>query len=278
MRMGMQTRMLARLSRNVCVGAVMFGAAAASAQVTPHLSDYQMRLTPDNMVETGTFDPDGDLIWGERVNRAVMGLNGDTNFAGDPGFENTPGTFPTGLPLGLTIRKALREWDGLTFDGIAPEPMILVKFFSQVPTPADDTPVPAFQFGAANSSGYFHHHVGYAFDSPTAIDGVFLLELELWSGDSSNVVSEPLFIVFGQGAAGIAEMEEAEEWVRLNLLGSACIADLAEPFGVIDLDDVDAFINAFVAGDSAADLVEPFGVIDLQDVDEFINLFVSGCP
>ncbi|MEM7622274.1 MAG: GC-type dockerin domain-anchored protein [Planctomycetota bacterium] len=260
------------------VGALVAAALPAAAQFTPHLTDYQMRLTPDDTVETGTFTPEGDLIWGERVNRAVMGLAGNTNFAGDPGFENTPGAFPVGLPLGLTIRKALREWDGLTFDGIAPQQMILVKFFNQVPTPLDDTPTPAFGFGAANSAGYFHHHVGFAFDSATPVEGAFLLELELWSGDASNVVSEPLFVVFGQGTDGINEMEAAEEWVRQNLLASPCIADLVEPFGVVDLGDVDAFINAFVSSDSAADLVEPFGVVDLQDVDAFISAFLAGCP
>jgi hypothetical protein len=36
-------------------------------------------------------------------------------------------------------------------------------------------------------------------------------------------------------------------------------ADLAEPFGVLDLADVQAFIAAFTSGDPAADLVPPAG-------------------
>ncbi|USN98727.1 MAG: hypothetical protein H6810_11260 [Phycisphaeraceae bacterium] len=55
-------------------------------------------------------------------------------------------------------------------------------------------------------------------------------------------------------------------------------ADIAEPFGVLDLADVQMFIVAFLAGDSAADLVEPFGVVDLADVQAFIASFVQGCP
>lgn len=55
-------------------------------------------------------------------------------------------------------------------------------------------------------------------------------------------------------------------------------ADLAAPFGVVDLDDADAFIAAFIAGDPAADFVAPFGVVDLDDVDAFIGLFLAGCP
>ena len=62
-------------------------------------------------------------------------------------------------------------------------------------------------------------------------------------------------------------------------LGGGCSpADLAEPFGIVDIDDVDAFIDAFLTGDSAADFVAPFGIVDIDDVDEFIVLFLAGCP
>ena len=56
------------------------------------------------------------------------------------------------------------------------------------------------------------------------------------------------------------------------------IADLAAPFGIVDITDVDAFILAFLAPDPAADLVVPFGIIDLDDVDAFIAAFLAGCP
>ncbi|MEM7755071.1 MAG: GC-type dockerin domain-anchored protein, partial [Planctomycetota bacterium] len=65
----------------------------------------------------------------------------------------------------------------------------------------------------------------------------------------------------------------------LALFSDACnAADLALPFGVLDLDDADAFIAAFIAGDAAADLAPPAGVIDLDDVDAFIAAFLGGCP
>jgi len=56
------------------------------------------------------------------------------------------------------------------------------------------------------------------------------------------------------------------------------LADLAAPFGVLDLTDIDAFILAFNSGDSAADIAAPFGVIDLTDIDTFILEFFAGCP
>lgn len=56
------------------------------------------------------------------------------------------------------------------------------------------------------------------------------------------------------------------------------IADLAEPFGIIDLADVQAFTVAFVNQSSAADLAAPFGILDLADVQAFVNAFTAGCP
>jgi len=61
--------------------------------------------------------------------------------------------------------------------------------------------------------------------------------------------------------------------------GGACsIADLVEPFGFIDLSDVDAFIPLFQGADLSVDFVEPFGFVDLSDLDAFIAAFVAGCP
>ncbi|USN98615.1 MAG: hypothetical protein H6810_10645 [Phycisphaeraceae bacterium] len=55
-------------------------------------------------------------------------------------------------------------------------------------------------------------------------------------------------------------------------------ADVAEPYGVLDLADVQAFVGAFVAGGPLADIAEPFGVLDLADVQAFIGSFLAGCP
>jgi hypothetical protein len=55
-------------------------------------------------------------------------------------------------------------------------------------------------------------------------------------------------------------------------------ADLAPPFGVLDLSDINAFVAAFVDADPAADLAPPFGVFDLNDLTGFVTLFAGGCP
>jgi hypothetical protein len=56
-----------------------------------------------------------------------------------------------------------------------------------------------------------------------------------------------------------------------------CAADLAEPYDVLDLNDISAFVSGFTSGDPVADL-NGDGVFDLGDISEFVDAFVGGCP
>ncbi|MAY73780.1 MAG: hypothetical protein CMJ31_03470 [Phycisphaerae bacterium] len=64
----------------------------------------------------------------------------------------------------------------------------------------------------------------------------------------------------------------------LNQGGPCSDADLAKPFGALDIADVVAFLNLFGAMDPAADLAAPFGTFDIADVVTFLNLFGAACP
>ena len=55
-------------------------------------------------------------------------------------------------------------------------------------------------------------------------------------------------------------------------------ADLAEPFNVLDLGDINAFVAGFTSQDPVADLAAPFGVFDLGDINAFVAAFTGGCP
>ena len=55
-------------------------------------------------------------------------------------------------------------------------------------------------------------------------------------------------------------------------------ADLSEPFGTLDFDDVIAFLSAFGAMEAPADLAMPVGVFDFADVLAFLEAFGAGCP
>jgi len=53
-------------------------------------------------------------------------------------------------------------------------------------------------------------------------------------------------------------------------------ADLAEPLGVLDLADVNAFAAGFVSAGAAADLTAD-GLLDLSDINAFVAAFLAGC-
>jgi hypothetical protein len=65
--------------------------------------------------------------------------------------------------------------------------------------------------------------------------------------------------------------------IRLDLGAGCNPADLASPFGVLDLADVTGFVEAFVARQPPAD-VNDDGLYDLADVNLFVAAFVAGCP
>ncbi len=53
--------------------------------------------------------------------------------------------------------------------------------------------------------------------------------------------------------------------------------DLAEPFGQLDLADVNAFAVAFLTHDPTGDLNND-GIFDLRDINAFVVGFLAGCP
>jgi hypothetical protein len=62
----------------------------------------------------------------------------------------------------------------------------------------------------------------------------------------------------------------------VGLLGCNA-ADVAPPYDLLDLADVNAFVAAFTSMDGLAD-VDGSGVIDLADINLFIAGFLAGCP
>lgn len=62
------------------------------------------------------------------------------------------------------------------------------------------------------------------------------------------------------------------------VMGGCNLADLSEPFGILDLSDITTFISAFTTANPVADLAAPFGVFDLADISAFVGDFTAGCP
>ena len=65
----------------------------------------------------------------------------------------------------------------------------------------------------------------------------------------------------------------------VDMMGGGCnAADIAEPFNILDLSDIAAFVSAFTTQMPDADLAAPFGVYDLNDISAFVSAFTGGCP
>lgn len=242
-------------------------AAIANAQ---HGGDIFLERNYLDRISTAMVDEDsGEVMHNVRVFGSEFGST--PNFTNEPGMDSDVGAFPGGSGIGFTIRKALRKWDGSNFDLIPTEQIsIRLSTLGPVLTPTTDTPVVGFSM-AVNSDGVFHRHPGYTLTGD-ASDGIYLLELELWSTVNGIATSHPYWIVFNQNEAEEVH-DEATHWVEENLIG--CTSDF-DASGFSDTDDFDAFVRAYEAGDFTAD-VDGTGFVDTDDFDFFVLAFEGGC-
>lgn len=57
-----------------------------------------------------------------------------------------------------------------------------------------------------------------------------------------------------------------------------CPADLAAPFGLLNVFDIQAYVGLYNTMDPTADLAAPFGSFNIFDLQAYINLYNAGCP
>ena len=261
---------------------IVFAPSGAAGQ-TIHNADIAIRLDAGNAIEMGLPLAQGGVEWGVRVAGGRLDEGQFPNLSDNPGFDSASGAFPAGTQIGFDLPSALRLWDGDDFDTIDPDyAMSVTKGDAVVTTGLTDAGIAGFTFGAADSGGRFHHHVRFFLDpfEFTAVPGLWLLELELWSTNGAVLRSEPLYLVFASGFDAVAQQDAAIEWVEQNLVGGGGCndADLASPEGILDLADISAFVAGFTGGDPIADLAAPEGVLDLSDISAFVSAFTVGCP
>lgn len=246
-----------------------------------HNADF-IPAVQDGKIVVGAVDPDtNQVVYPFQINSAILGAEGFPNFTNDPGFNSELGALVPGMTIGFNILQAPRIWDDVSedFETIAKEQMIVRAAGQNIPAPMTDTFTPGVIFGQASldASASFHHHMQYLLNSgqPPMIDGVWLLQLELWSENTSIESSEPIFIVFGQGE-GEGQMSDAIAWVEDNLIASPCLADLNDD-GELDFLDISAFLSAYTNMETDADLNSD-GEFDFLDISAFLSSYSSGCP
>lgn len=88
------------------------------------------------------------------------------------------------------------------------------------------------------------------------------------------------------GGAGVVVRYSGEDLARQAVpsaawsraVGIECPADLAEPFGTLNVFDLFAFIQAYGDQDPSADIAPPFGVWNTFDLLEYLLRYNAGCP
>jgi hypothetical protein len=276
--------------RSFAVGACAGAALCASAGAQLHFGDIIIEVDAGapggSRVVTGTVDPDSGGVLPECVFPSII-TAGD--FALNPGFDSGLGVFPSSADLGFSIRRALRVWEGGTFDAI-PDEWIDVTLgpIGPVSTPAADpaSPILAIPNGVS-VDGEFHVHYKFTLKAPLGPlgeivppdPGVYLLELELWIDPAIHQPSQPFWILFDHDEAPEA-LPEALEWVRANLAWcpdpfATCAADLSGD-GTVDVFDLLAYLDLWFSGAAGADLDGTPGV-DVFDLLMYLDAWFAGC-
>lgn len=234
------------------IGAAAIGIwIACSTADAQHLADIAIGQS-QGRVATGVFQIQGAKVAPMLSQRVFVSAFGTfPNFTNSPGFDSLVGAFEGGSQIGFNIRKALRKWNGVAFpagaDGIPPE-LIQIKLgpaSNTRVTPTTDQLVTGFSLAVSSggsTTGQFHHHPGFTLLDP-ASDGLYLLELELWSTQAELGTSLPYWMVFSQNASE-SELHAAASWVRANVWQPACAADLNND-GLVDDSDFVYFVNAY---------------------------------
>lgn len=234
------------------IGAAVVGIGTLCATANgQHLIDIAIGQS-QGKIATGVFQIQGANVapmLSQRVFIAEFGTF--PNFTSNPGLDSLVGAFQGDSQIGFNIRKALRKWNGATFpvgeDGIPPE-LIQIKLGPAANTrvtPTTDQLVTGFSLAVSSGGstiGEFHHHPGFTLLDP-ASDGLYLLELELWSTQSGLATSDPYWMVFSQNASE-DDLHAAASWVRANVWKPACAADLNND-GLVDDADFVYFVAAY---------------------------------
>ncbi len=230
---------------SVVVGVCGGACGLASAQ---HAGDVLLTVENGRIV-TGLVDEGGTNV---RSNVRVFGTRlGEIgpNFTDEPGFDNDPGTFAVGSRIGFNVRRAVRVYDANQFGTVGGDFEIAFGPLN-IQTAGSDVPVPGFSL-PVGINGEWHTHLEYTLLSP-ATEGLYLLELELYSDQPGINPSLPFWIVFNQNQSESSHAV-ALRWANVHLAG-ACVADVDDGTstgnydGGVTIDDLLYYVLRFEGG------------------------------
>ncbi len=207
-------------------------ALAAPSVLAQHVHEGDAEL----VIEDGQIVIENGPVFGAE-------LGEDTTFDGEidlwtgsidePGFDNLPGTFPVPSGVGLNIAGPLQAWNGSGFSATSLV-MNLELGSNSVESGAGFVAGPAL---AVAANGQWHEHADFTLIDPNTAsvptlpgnEGIYALELQVYSSDPSIADSDSIFVVFNYGEddeihdAAIEFLEAAliPEPTSLALFGAA---------------------------------------------------------
>ncbi len=178
---------------------------------------------------------------------------------------------------GNFIGEILSDW---VYNAVDPTPGQQFYGDDEPVDPADWAAWGQFPSPWARSSGVNNPDPDTGEPVPTPLASTICLFADLRFGGSQPVYMANLLFVDDllDDADIIALGGPSGDGIMLTGPAGCNPADIAEPLGVLDLADISAFIQAFIAHDPAADIAPPEGVFDLADLSAFIQAFTAGCP
>jgi hypothetical protein len=225
-------------------------------------------LLGEESAGTDTFDGIEQFIVSGYVAGGGSLLVSGSEVAWDLGFLNAGGFFLENT-LGVTYAAddagtyAVRGEPGSAFEGVGGSGAGFAFDDGSVWYDAEFPDV----FGVPEGSSVVLRYAG-AFGGPAGV------AREHVSGARTLTLGFPIETVVPEADRDAA----VEASLRvLGLIAGPCTADLAEPFGVLDLADVGAFVAGFTGQTADGDL-DGNGVWDLADIGLFVGSFTAGCP
>ncbi len=207
---------------------------------------------------------------------ALQSVDATIVFAGDLNLKETPLTDGPAWP-GESFVVSVDFSDNIDFPGgLQPGEAViltytdLANFFGIVLPEAPDNFIWAGVSWSNNIGGELEY-LGQIAVEESGVNHVGT------SNDEYYIANDPVladgFYIFSNGAYANFG------WLIATIpANKACPADLAEPFGgILNLQDVFAYLDLYNAQNPEADLAEPLGVFNLQDVFGYLDLFNAGC-
>lgn len=199
--------------KNLFLGVV--GLSLGLSLAAPAMGDGDIWLYEQNgQLKTGVIEEFPGLVRteGVRVFHADLGVDVD-NAIDEPGLRVLEDGLDPAGQLSFTINRALRMWDGSSFDMLAAHTMTIGFDTLSAMTPASDAPVAGFGVGL-DADGDLHDHYDFLLNAPARVQGIWLLDVTFTF--TGLAAADPVWILFSQDLAE-EDVEAAEEWAAANV-------------------------------------------------------------